>query len=190
MDKKPSKTEQEIENENLLLEQFITIDNVSPEEKTIVLKDFFNILKCCKEISNTMFPIPGTNIKDLTLIEIRIHSVSCSEENEKKYEFSGSFGLINEPNDEYRCINGVMVQKPDFAKVVMEITRLGPVPPEDKVICTTDCIRTTKNGMSVRNETFIKFKGTKKHHYIFPFFGDNNEYDKEAVRLLKIHKTR
>lgn len=174
-----------------IVEQYITIDNVEETKQQKVLNDFFYILKCCKEISNTMFPIPGTDINNLTLVEIRIHCKSKPDDEEQRYEFSGSFGLMNEPNDEYRWINGDMVIKKDSAKVSMEITRLGDkIPPEDKVIYTKDLIRPTKEGISVVNETIIRFKGTTKNKYVIPNTPETNEYDKEAVRLLKIHKTR
>lgn len=172
-----------------IVEQYITIDNVEESKKQKVLNDFFYILKCCKEISNTMFPIPGTDINNLTLVEIRIHCKSKPEDKEQRYEFSGSFGLMNEPNDEYRWVNGDMVIKKDYAKVSLEITRLGDkIPPEDKIIYTNDYIRPTKEGISVVNETLIRFKGTTKNKYVIPYSTETNEYDKEAVRLIRLHK--
>ena len=114
----------------ILFEQryrFIGISNKKKQEKII------NLLSYCKELRDTAYPIKGSQVTELQLVEF------CACKEKDLIYINGSMSLVDGPASENRCFEAYIIEgkNQENTRIYMDITRLC-VNDEPKMIRTTD----------------------------------------------------
>lgn len=125
----------------ILVEQYFKFVGISKKYQNRI----FNILSYCKEIRDTAYPMKGSNVTELQMVEF------TARKEKDLYYINGSLSLVDGERSENRTFEAYIFEDKEEGKtrVYMDITRLC-VEDEPKMIRTSeDLLEDEKNVMSV-----------------------------------------
>lgn len=144
----------------ILVEQYYKFIGISKKNQNKIL----NTLSYCKEIRDTAYPMKGSNVTELNLIEF-----TARKEKDIIY-INGSLSLVDGDLSENRTFEAYIIEEKNEGKtrVYMDITRLC-VEDEPKMIRTSeDLVEDEKNVMSVTMYASCDTLETKMFSAEFP----------------------
>ena len=102
------------------------------------------LLKCCKEIRDTAYPLDNSNITNLSIIDLKAQK-------QKDYIYiTGTLLLKDKRQEEKRTFEAYITSKTKEEHVLLDITRIG-LKQTPNMIRTTDVI--IENGTSITSTT-------------------------------------
>ena len=125
----------------VLVEQYFKFIGITKKAQNKIL----NTLSYCKEVRDTAYPMKGSNVTELQLVEF------TARKEKDLYYLNGSLSLVDGERSENRTFEAYIFEDKNEGKtrVYMDITRLC-VEDEPKMIRTSeDLIEDEKNIMSV-----------------------------------------
>ena len=149
--------------DNILQEKYYRYFGISSDKKK---NRVFNLLKCCKEIRDTAYPLKDSSVTELRIVEFTAH-----KEKDLVY-VNGSLALMDGDREENRIFDAYIMDANGEATVFLDITRVL-VQDEPKMIRTTDKItEDEKNFISVT--TYAGLEATEKKCF-------SSEFPKEVA---------
>lgn len=117
-----------------LLEQYFRFDGVPKKKQPRIIE----LLGYCKELRNTAYPMKGSNVREVELVEFSAHK-------EKDIIFiNGSLHLEDGDKSENRVFEAYILEDKDKTTIYLDVTRLC-VEDEPKMIRTSETFVETNN---------------------------------------------
>ena len=117
-----------------LLEQYFRFEGIPKKKQTRII----DILGYCKELRNTSYPLKGSNVRELELVEM-----SARKEKDIVY-INGSLHLEDNGISENRVFEAYILEEDDKITVFLDVTRLC-VEDEPKMIRTSETFVETQD---------------------------------------------
>lgn len=117
-----------------LLEQYFRFEGIPKKKQTRII----DILGYCKELRNTAYPLKGSDVRELELVEM-----SVRKEKDIFY-INGSLHLEDNDNFENRVFEAYILEEDDKITVYLDVTRLC-VEDEPKMIRTSETFVETQD---------------------------------------------
>ena len=141
-----------------LLEQYFRFEGVPKKKQPRIIE----LLGYCKELRNTAYPLKGSNVTELELVEFSAHK-------EKDIIFiNGSLHLEDGDKSENRVFEAYILEDKDKTTVYLDVTRLC-VEDEPKMIRTSETfVETNDTVLSVTKYAGCGYFEEKVYQEEFP----------------------
>ena len=111
----------------LLLEQYYRFEKIPKNKRQRII----NLLGYCKEIRNTAYPLPNSNVTTLQIVEF------IARKEKDVYYINGSLSLVDNNQSENRAFEAYILDSEDKVTIYLDVTRLC-VEDEPKMIRTSE----------------------------------------------------
>ena len=118
----------------LLLEQYFRFEGIPKKKQTRII----DLLGYCKELRNTEYPLKGSDVRELELVEM-----SARKEKDIIY-INGSLHLEDNGKSENRTFEAYILEEDDKTTIYLDVTRLC-VEDEPKMIRTSETFVETQD---------------------------------------------
>lgn len=111
----------------LLLEQYYKFERIPKTKQQRII----NLLGYCKEIRNTAYPLPNSDVTTLKIVEF------VARKEKDIYYINGSISLVDGDRSENRVMEAYIFDSEDKVTIYLDVTRLC-VEDEPKMIRTSE----------------------------------------------------
>ena len=111
----------------LLLEQYYRFERIPKTKQQRII----NLLGYCKEIRNTAYPLPNSDVTTLQIVEF------VARKEKDIYYINGSISLVDGDRSENRVMEAYIFDSEDKVTIYLDVTRLC-VEDEPKMIRTSE----------------------------------------------------